>query len=138
MKSFFRSAAVLALAASLVSGGCSPTQQLETISTAQTCAKVEDILSDMATVLLQLAVNPLALPEYEDRLRSLSSELRDIRALDAELDISVDEVADGVDQILDSTDLSNPLNISGLPSGIAKVQGSLRDVLAKCEQLVAA
>lgn len=132
------SLAVIASVVSLSAVSCSPVQQIEAISTAQTCSQVEEIVTDMATVLIQLAVNPLALPEYEERLRGLADDLRDLRPLDAELNSSVDEVADGVNQILDATDLSNPLNLAGLPSGIAKVQGSLKEVLDKCEQLVAA
>lgn len=138
MKSRTRSAAILAAVFTLTVTSCSPVQQIEAISTAQTCTKVEEIVTDMATVLIQLAVDPLALPRYEERLRDLSNDLRDLRPLDEELNSSVDEVADGVDQILDSTDLSNPLNLAGLPSGVASVRGSLKEVLDKCEQLVAA
>ncbi len=132
------SVAVIAGAVSLSAVSCSPVQQIEAISTAQTRIMVQEILSDMTTVLIQLAVNPLALPQYEARLRELSGDLRELQPLDAELNSSVDEVADGVDQILDATDLSNPLNLAGLPSGIATVQESLKDVLDTCEQLVSA
>jgi DNA repair ATPase RecN len=138
MRSRALGAITLAVIVSFSVTSCSPVQQIEAISTAQTCAKVEELVTGMATVLIQLAVNPLALPRYEERLRDLSSDLRDLRPLDEELNSSVDEVADGVDQILDSTDLSNPLNLAGLPSGIATVQGSLKEVLDTCEQLVAA
>jgi len=129
---------IIASLLSLSAVSCSPVKQIEAISTAQTCSKVEEIVTDMATVLVQLAVNPLALPRYEERLRGLAGDLRSLSPLDPQLNSSVDEVADGVDQILDATDLSNPLNLAGLPSGIATVQGSLKEVLDKCEQLVAA
>lgn len=138
MKSNFTAAIILTCAISVGVSSCAPVQHIQAISTAQTCAKVEDILSDMATVLVQIAVNPLALAKYEERLRSSTDELRDLSPLDPELNAYVKDVASGVDQILDATDLTNPLNLAGLPSGIATVQISLKEVLDKCEQLVAA
>lgn len=137
MKPRIISVVVITGVISLAAASCSPVQTLETISTGQTCLKVEEILGDMTTVLIQLAVNPLALPQYAERLRGLSGDLRALSPLDEELNSSVDEVANGVDQILESTDLSNPLNLAGLPAGVATVQGALKQVLDKCEQLIA-
>jgi DNA repair ATPase RecN len=134
----FAVATLLFGVSSISLGACSPLEQITTISTAQTCSQVEEILADVATVLIQLAVNPLALPVYEERLRALSLDLRDLRPVDSELNASVDEVAEGMNQILDAADLSTPTNLAGLPSGVAKVQGSLEEVLDKCERLVAA
>jgi hypothetical protein len=124
------------LSASLIA--CSPIQQIEQLSTAQTCSEVNDILGEVGATLVKIAANPLEIEAYLLDLRGYSDDLRQLRPLDPELDGSLDDVATGVDTLLDATNLMKPGNLLRIPDGIATVRKSLQAAIQKCERLMSA
>ncbi len=135
MRPVWSVAAAVTVGALLFTTGCAPLKTIETLSTAQTCARANEVLTDMANVLVKAAVNPLAVEVYVGRLRELSDEIRALEPLDGELKAALQDTSDSADALLDVTDLSNPMNLLEAPKNIAQLQISLRKVLDKCEQL---
>lgn len=119
----------------MATGGCASPNTLDTFSTAQTCARADEVVSEIANILVKLALNPLAFEVYVDRLRELTADVSALQPLDKELKAALDDASTSADALLDATDLTDPSKLFEVPQNIAQLEIALGKVLEKCEQL---
>lgn len=119
----------------MATGGCVAANTLDTFSTAQTCARADEVVSEIANILVKLALNPLAFEVYVDRLRELTADVSALQPLDKELKATLDDASTSADALLDATDLTDPSKLFEVPQNIAQLEIALGKVLEKCEQL---